>query len=298
MSVMNLKTLKAFLAVADGGSVTEVANRLGITQSGVSRQIASLEQELGFSLFDRVRGRLLVSRKGESFLPHARRAVDAVDHLPSAALAITSETIDRVTIAATSTIIHGLLPSAVARYIRARPDLPPKIVMYSLREIAGLGTESQFDMVFAPLPLRLTHFELIETIDFDLRLAAPAPLLAPGDDATTVQNLDGLPFISLDPFATYQEGVEQRFAQAGINVRYVCETSSVLTAARLVELGVGCAFLDPFVAKAIVSPTVVSRRVQPPITHAYGVFAPTKRPLRGEAERALKMIHEVVRELG
>ena len=295
---MNLKILKAFLSVADGGSVTEVANRLGLTQSGVSRQIASLEQELGFSLFDRVRGRLLLGRKGEAFLPHARRAVDAVDHLPRAARAIISETIDRVTIAATSGIVHGLLPPAIARYVHARPDLPPKVAMYSLREIADLGPEGQFDLLVAPLPLRPTHFELVESIDFDLRVVGPASLLARIGDETTLQQLAGLAFISLDPFATYQEGVEQRFAEAGINVRFVCETSSVLTAARLVELGTGCAFLDPFVADAIVGPKVVSRRVQPPISHAYGVFAPTNRPLRGEAERALGLIREVARELG
>jgi DNA-binding transcriptional LysR family regulator len=71
----------------------------------------------------------------------------------------------------------------------------------------------------------------------------------------------------------------------------------VLTAARLVELGVGCAFLDPFVAAAIAGPKVVSRRVKPSITHAYGVFAPTERPLSGEAERTLDMIRDVAREL-
>jgi DNA-binding transcriptional LysR family regulator len=121
--------------------------------------------------------------------------------------------------------------------------------------------------------------------------------LAEGGGETTMQQLDGLPFISLDPFATYQEGVERSFAEAGISVHFVCETSSVLTAARLVELGIGCAFLDPFVADTIVGPKVVSCRVQPPIPHAYGVFAPAKRPLSSETERTLEMIRQVAQEL-
>jgi len=297
MGAMNLNVLKSFLAVADGASVTEVANRLGRTQSGISRQIASLEDELGFTVFDRVRGRLLVNRNGKAFLRHARGAVDAVDHLPRAARDIASESIDRVKIAATSGIVFGLLPSAMARYIQARPGLSPSINMYSLEEIVELGRESQFDMLVAPLPLRQTHFELIETINFDLRLVGPAAELANGDGETSLKRLDGMDFISLDPFATYQEGVERSFAEAGISVRFVCETSSVLTAARLVELGIGSAFLDPFVAEAISSSKVVSRRVRPPITHAYGVFAPMERPLSGEAERTLDMIRDVAREL-
>jgi DNA-binding transcriptional LysR family regulator len=60
----NIKRLKAFVAVAESGSVTEAANRLALTQSGVSRQIAAMEEEVGFALFDRVRGRLSVSQKG------------------------------------------------------------------------------------------------------------------------------------------------------------------------------------------------------------------------------------------
>ena len=76
----NIKRLKAFVAVAESGSVTEAANRLALTQSGVSRQIAAMEEEVGFALFDRVRGRLSVSQKGAAFLRHARRTLDVVEN--------------------------------------------------------------------------------------------------------------------------------------------------------------------------------------------------------------------------
>src|SRR5262249_58773377 len=59
---MNLRHLRTFVAIADGGGVTSAASRLNMTQPTASRQIDALENELGVSLFDRVgRGLQLTS---------------------------------------------------------------------------------------------------------------------------------------------------------------------------------------------------------------------------------------------
>ena len=50
---MNLRVLETFIAIHDGESFIDAARRLGLTQSAVSMQIKSLEEELGVELFDR-----------------------------------------------------------------------------------------------------------------------------------------------------------------------------------------------------------------------------------------------------
>jgi DNA-binding transcriptional LysR family regulator len=121
MSNNNIKKLKAFVAVAESGSVTVAANRLVLTQSGVSRQIMAMEEDVDFALFDRVCGRLSVSQKGTVFLRHVRRTLDGIENLPRAALAIASGAEDRVDIAGTSAVVHGLMPFVVAKYTAKRP---------------------------------------------------------------------------------------------------------------------------------------------------------------------------------
>ncbi len=59
-----LSELQAFGTCAECGSVTEAARRLGLTQSAVSRSLASLEARLGVALFHRVRKRLVISDAG------------------------------------------------------------------------------------------------------------------------------------------------------------------------------------------------------------------------------------------
>lgn len=227
--------LKAFLAVAETGSVTRAAERLGLTQSGVSRKISNLEAELGFRVFDRIRGRVALNRQGRAFATHARRAVDTVDSLPRLARAIGSGAYDRVRVVATSSIMHGLLPMALAGYIAERPDLPPNATMRSLNEVLGLELSDGVDIVLAPLPMRPLAFEPVHEIRFDLELAVPKRLMP-----ETLQPIDGtwpalaelgaLPFISLDPFASYQESVEMAWSALAIEPRFVCETTSMATA--------------------------------------------------------------------
>ena len=64
---MNFSHVRAFKAVFELGTVTGAANYLHVTQPAISHLIAALEDDLGFQLFDRVKGRLLPTDEGRSF---------------------------------------------------------------------------------------------------------------------------------------------------------------------------------------------------------------------------------------
>ena len=82
---MDVRLLEAFRAVVDHRSVTNAAAAMGVTQPAVSAQIARLEQELGFSLFDRSNGRLKPTAEGMLFYAEANRALTGIDRLAQAA---------------------------------------------------------------------------------------------------------------------------------------------------------------------------------------------------------------------
>jgi DNA-binding transcriptional LysR family regulator len=289
----NMKRLKAFVAVAESGSVTEAANQLALTQSGVSRQISAMEEDVGFALFDRVRGRLLVSQKGAAFLRHARRTLDVVENLPRAALAIASGAEDRVVIAGTSAVVHGLMPFVVAEYTTERLGASPGIIMRSQQEFVDLGQHGHFDLIIVPARIRPPYYDLIQSIEFDLYFAGPIELLPKGGQEMSLSHLSGQSLISLDPFENYQESVERALKKKKIDVQMACETSSVMAAARLVDLGVGCAFLDPFVAHTLNNPTVGIRKLSPHITHSYSILAPSNASISEEASKFLKCLNDV-----
>ncbi|MEU6641888.1 LysR family transcriptional regulator [Saccharomonospora sp. NPDC046836] len=76
---MDIKQLKALVTVAEVGSVTRAAELLHLVQPAVTRQIRTLEQELGVPLFERTRQGMRLTEAGASMAERARRALHELD---------------------------------------------------------------------------------------------------------------------------------------------------------------------------------------------------------------------------
>lgn len=76
---MDYNKLKTFLTVAQQGSITEAARKVNRTQSAITQQIKFLEDELGFSLFDRKHARIYLTREGEKLAAIGNRLLGELD---------------------------------------------------------------------------------------------------------------------------------------------------------------------------------------------------------------------------
>lgn len=118
--VMDLSTtsLRVLREVAERGSFSAAAVELGYTQSGISRQVAVLEQEVGHRLFDRRTGGVRLTAAGQALLRHA--AV-VLDELEAARGELAGEPGDRVEVRLGAIISAGavLLPRTL-RTLRLR----------------------------------------------------------------------------------------------------------------------------------------------------------------------------------
>ncbi len=76
------------MAVIETGSLTRAAEELGCTQSAVSHCLDALEQELGFAVLRRRRGRVHLTAEGERLLPAMRNYLSAAEQLRQTASSI------------------------------------------------------------------------------------------------------------------------------------------------------------------------------------------------------------------
>lgn len=120
---MDLRRLKAFVTVAQHGTVLGAAKLLHITQPALSRQIGGLEQELGFKLFERTGRRLLLTPRGEQFLSDCRSLLTHAGALGERALALRRGDIKVLRVAASALTIEGAFPTFLRRYADRVPEV-------------------------------------------------------------------------------------------------------------------------------------------------------------------------------
>ncbi|MGR5501899.1 LysR family transcriptional regulator [Vibrio sp. DNB22_10_4] len=70
---MNLRQLEVFYAIMQAGTVSGAARNLHVSQPNVTRVLAHTEQQLGFSLFERIKGRLVPTQEAQTLLPEVEK---------------------------------------------------------------------------------------------------------------------------------------------------------------------------------------------------------------------------------
>ena len=142
--MIRLRQLEAFRAVMHAASVTQAAEVLRISQPAVSRLIASLEQDLGFALFSRRRGRLLPTPESTFLLGEVERAISNLAHqvnsigaaMAAPAPAATANIVATAVIVLRKCILNSPCRAKTARLSRDR-DYPVFMVVTRNREVTA-----------------------------------------------------------------------------------------------------------------------------------------------------------------
>ena len=144
---MEEKLLRAFVTVAEVGTVSGAAIRLDLVQSALSRQLQRLQRELRLPLFARVAGRFELTTAGEAFLPVAREVLVAHRRAEQAARALASGRLTDVAVAAPGTTLIDVVLPFVATF--GEEDPRPRVAETQLDD-SLLDAVARHDLVVMP----------------------------------------------------------------------------------------------------------------------------------------------------
>ncbi len=125
---MDLRRLRAFVAIVDTGGFARAASRVSLSQPALSRQIHALEAELGVRLFDRVGRRARLTSEGEDLLERGRRLLADAESLRERARALRSGRTGVLRVGATPQAMETLLAAFLPRYRRRHPGVEVHLV--------------------------------------------------------------------------------------------------------------------------------------------------------------------------
>jgi DNA-binding transcriptional LysR family regulator len=128
MSV-ELRQLRYFVAVAEERHFGRAAERLAMSQSGLSQQIKALERSIGVELFIREAGGVRLTRSGDQLLDHARRVLELTDRAVEMARLAGKGKRDVIKVGTRAAGTPPLGRLLLSRFQESRPDIQVEIFL-------------------------------------------------------------------------------------------------------------------------------------------------------------------------
>lgn len=196
--VMDKTKCEAFLSVVDTGSFTKAGLRLGYTQSGITREIKSLEKDLGFQLFVRSRKGVFLTPDGEAMVPLVRDIVNAFQKAEQEGADIRGTLKGTLTIGSYFSISAMWMPQILSRFRTQYPGVRILLQEGGNAEMGRLLKERSVDCCFGARPAD-KDLDWIPLYEDELVVWLPKNHPMAGAPAYPVRLLESENFISTDP---------------------------------------------------------------------------------------------------
>jgi DNA-binding transcriptional LysR family regulator len=246
--VLDLRRLRIFAAVAEGGSFTAAATALFLTQPAVSQQMAILEREVGVPLVVRVPRGIQLTDAGKLLAERAARLLAESSEIEDELRRFGRGTRE-VTLGAFPTAGADLVPLAIREFRRRHPDVRVLLAPAHANDVVAQLHSSRiavglvWDYDFAP-QVTDPAFERVELLADPLRVVLPAdhPSSREREIAQheiALRDLAEEPWIVRAHRPPYQQAFEQMCRIAGFEPRVIFRTDNYQSIQGLVDAGIG-----------------------------------------------------------
>lgn len=246
---MNTRQLQYAVMLAEARSFSQVAEQLGITQPALSKQIISLEQELGVRLFDRSTTPLTLTPAGEHFVRKGEQLLYEEDQLLRTMESYRTGSSGRLTIGVSPFRSLYLMPPLIRQMQARYPGIRITLAEVGTSALHKGVLEGQYDFAIMNLPVDESRLVCRPLEKDTLVLAVPDSMLPLLPEAALTQStLDladcgALPFVTLGSRQELRLQFDTLCRSAGIAPRIHVEVVGIATAWAMVQSGVAASVL-------------------------------------------------------
>jgi len=245
---MDLARLRTFQVLAETLHFRHAAERIGVTQSAVSQQIAVLERELGAVLFERIGRRVYLTAAGQVLAREASRVLAAASCAASAVAEVARGTAGTLRVGASTTPGIYLLPDVLGRFRARFPAVELQFRVANSTRIEVLAVANEFDL--GVCGFRPTHEELFEIeLGEDRIVAVASPALVGNARRLEAAALAHGSYVAREAGSATRAAVEGALARLGARLTPAFELPSPEAVIRAAEAGLGYAFVSSQAAR-------------------------------------------------
>lgn len=273
---MNLQQMINLTIIEQEGNISKAAERLFVTQPALSRQLKSIEKELGFCIFDRGTVPLSLTQAGYQYMNFVRKMVYEHTQVQKRISDIKNLQSGRLNIGITSNIGLYFFPHILSGFTQRYPDVHINITEFqSITEIESLLASGDLDLGCLTIQSQSPQINFEPLLKVETLLALPCSLYSVSDKTDAcidIHKLQATSFILMKkPFAL-RRIADHFFDSLHIDPPVILETSSTHSAYHLAAKNVGATFIYDFSAALmnLAQPPILRPLFPEPLFHWLG----------------------------
>ena len=289
---MELRQLRAFVAIAEEGSFTAAAARLSLVQSAVSATIRTLERELDTTLFDRTTRQVALTDAGRALLPEAIRTLEAER--------LAADAVDQAKGGVRGTVLLGIMQAAagsaasVAGLIAGFQTKQP-LVSVTVRHVGGSRNLAEsirlgaLDLGILSLPNDYPGLSFTELGREPMLLACAANHRLAGRDRVPLLELADEPFVDGPDGWGIRLVSDQICLRAGMTRTLRFEVNDAMSIVEFVAAGLAVALVPPSLADHVPGVQLIPLTGETPVFRTL-LATPTTRRAPGAVQAFAEFI--------
>lgn len=237
---MEIRQLKAFIAIVEMGTFTAAAERVHVTQAAISMQIRLLETETGNRVFVRAPRRVILTEAGEKLLVRARAILREHDAALAEMAELRGAERGRVRVGSSSAMVSAdPLPQILRELRAAHPHAEMSVASGTSQALVEQILKGELEVAFVSMPVEAHGIET-ESLNRDelIAIANPRHPLA-GQRTIDAATLAAEPLILGERGGNTRRLIDDFLARAGVRPHVTMELSRLAAIKRMVEEGMG-----------------------------------------------------------
>jgi len=291
--------LHVYVMLARLLNMSRAAEQLGMTPSGISHCLKTLEDDLGCRLFERTSRKMTLTPAGREFLSDAAEILDRMQAVREKIRSWSDWRHGQIRLGANSTACRLILPPVLREFRESFPEFAVKIEPYETRRGNELLTDGRLDLVIGTesFPLHGMQFEFLAEDDLQFIVHPLHPWA--GRRPATREQVSAGRFIIPEASGDLFKLIEAHFKKERIEIMPHIEVAGEDAVKHFVELDMGVGIVPRWiVAKEIEEGRLVSLPLgKRPLKRRWGVFYLRSHQLRFAENLLVSICRSVMRDL-
>ncbi len=291
---MRLRHIEIFHAIYTTGSITNASKALHVSQPSVSKVLAHAEMQLGFNLFERVKGRLIPTDEAEMMFDEVDKIYQQLRSIKNTSENIKNSDYGNISIGLTPALGFDVIPNAIAKYHSQHRKVNFNVQTLHNDAVMQALFEHKCDFAVLFSPNVTPGVKSIEFAQSELVVVYPKSFFTHCPSILSLAELQGFDFIDISDSGPLGELLWARMMKDNVPLKSFIKVQTYFIATKLVAQEIGVCIVDKYTAMGNLGENMAVASFDPPLSFPVNALYLDNRHLSKVSEAFIPFLQEEI----